>query len=95
MGIKKTLDGMFACTPKNGKAMYEALKNEDYALARVHLDNILLMRNTMLACDLMPSFSYCMHLIGCEGNFHQDYCLPLGEEAKSTLTETMKRIGEI
>ena len=95
MGIKKNLDGMFTCTPKNGTAMFEALKNEDYALARVHLDNILLMRNTMIAIDLMPSFTYCMNLLGFEGNFHQDYCLPLSEEGKATLLETMKKIGEI
>ncbi len=95
MGIKKNLDGMFTCTPKNGTAMFEAIKNENYALARVHLDNILLMRNTMIANDLMPCFTYCMNLIGFEGNFHQDYCLPLSAEVKNTLLETMKKIGEI
>ena len=95
MGIKKNLDGMFTCTPKNGTAMFAALKNNDYKLARVHLDNILLMRNTMIANDLMPCFTYCMNLIGFEGNFHQDYCLPLSAEVKNTLLETMKKIGEI
>jgi len=95
MGIKKNLDGMFCCTPKNGTAMYAALKNDDYKTARLHLDNILLMRNTMIACGLMASFSHCMHLIGYEGDFHQDYCLPITEESKAILTDTMKKIGEI
>ena len=95
MGIRKNLDGMFSCTPKNGTALYAALKNEDFALARVHLDNILLMRDTMIACGLMPSFTFCMNLLGCEGDFHQDYCLPITDESKEILLRLMKKIGEL
>ena len=95
MGITMNLDGMFSCTPKNGRKLYDAIEAGDYTLARKHLDNILLMRDTMIAHGLMYCFSYCMNLIGIEGNFHQDYCLPITDEAKSIMRATMAKIGEI
>ena len=95
MGIKKNLDGMFSCTPVNGKKMYECLKVDDFAGARTCLDNILLLRDTMLGQGLMASFTYCMNMLGCDGNFHQDYCLPVSEESKKILKETMQKIGEL
>lgn len=95
MGICKNLDGMFSCTPKNGTKMFDCLKNKDFDGARKYLDNILLMRDTMLAHGLMYCFTYCMNLLGCEGNFHQDYCLPITDESKVIIENTMKQIGEI
>lgn len=95
MGIGKNLDGMFSCTPKNGRQLYDCIEAGDFTGARRHLDNILLMRDTMVAHGLMYSFTYCMNLLGCEGNFHQDYCLPITEESKRVMEETMKKIGEI
>ena len=95
LGIKKNLDGMFCCTPKNAKAMYQCLNNGDIAGARKYLDNILLMRDTMLACGLMRCFTYCMNILGVEGNFHQDYTAPTAENAKEKMAETLKEIGEI
>lgn len=95
MGIDKNLDGMFSCTPKNGRKMYDMLEAGDFEGARVYLDNILLMRNTMLKHGLMYCFTYCMNLLGCEGNFHQDYCLPITDEAKKAMEDTMRQIGEI
>jgi 4-hydroxy-tetrahydrodipicolinate synthase len=95
MGITKNLDGMFCCTPTNGKKMYEAVRAGDLKTARVHLDNILLMRDTMIAHGLMYCFTYAMNLLGFEGNFHQDYCLPITDEAKAVIKETMQKIGEI
>lgn len=95
MGITKNLDGMFSCTPKNGRSMYDCLNAHDFAGARKHLDNILLLRDTMIKHGLMYCFTYCMNLLGCEGNFHQDYCLPITEEAKRVMEATMKEIGEL
>lgn len=95
LGIKKNLDGMFCCTPKNGKAMYECAANGDIAGMRKHLDNILLLRDTMLANGLMMCFTHCMNLLGIEGNFHQDYTAPTNNDAKDIMLETLKRIGEI
>ena len=96
IGIKKNLDGMFCCTPKNGKALYECISKGDFAGARVHLDNILLLRDTMIANGLMRCFTECMHLIGVEGNFHQDYAAPIDTVAANKLMrEIMTRIGEL
>lgn len=96
MGIGKNLDGMFACTPKNGKKMYECVANGDFVGARKYLDNILLLRDTMASTGvLMAAFTYCMNLLGCEGNFHRDYDPPLTPEAKETVLKVFKEIGEI
>jgi 4-hydroxy-tetrahydrodipicolinate synthase len=95
LGIGKNLDGMFCCTPKNGMAMYECIANGDIVGARRHLDNILLLRDTMLANGLMMCFTHCMNLLGIEGNFHQDYTAPTADGAIEIMRETLERIGEI
>ena len=95
LGIGKNLDGMFCCTPKNGKAMYECAAKGDIAGMRCHLDNILLLRDTMLANGLMMCFTHCMNILGVEGNFHQDYTAPTAEGAKKIMEDTLRNIGEI
>ena len=95
MGIGKNLDGMFCCAPKNGKKMADCNAKGDYQEARKYLDNILLLRDTMIKYRLMTAFTYCMNLLGCDGNFHQDYSLDVTEEGKEKLKEVMKAIGEI
>lgn len=95
MGIGKNLDGMFSCTPKNGKKMVECNLKGDFKGARKYLDNILLLRDTMIKYDLMPCFTHCMNLLGCDGNFHQDYCLPITDEAKQVMKDIMMKIGEL
>ena len=95
LGIKKNLDGMFCCTPKNATAMYECVEKNDIVGARRHLDNILLLRDTMLSLGLMRCFTYCMNAIGIEGNFHYDYSAPTGENAKDIIIDTLKKIGEL
>lgn len=95
MGIGKNLDGMFSCTPKNAKKMADCNRAGDYKGARKYLDNILLLRNTMIQYRLMTAFTYCMNLLGCDGNFHQDYWLDVTDEGKAKIKETMKAIGEI
>lgn len=95
MGIDKNLDGMFACTPKNGRKMYDCVEAGDFTGARKYLDNILLLRDTMLKYRLMSCFTHCMNLLGCEGNFHQDYVLLPTDEGKAVIEATMKEIGEL
>lgn len=95
MGIKKNLDGMFACTPKNGKMMVDCNLKGDFKGARQYLDNILLLRDTMIEHNLMPCFTHCMNLLGCNGNFHEDYCVPITNEAKNIMEDIMRKIGEI
>lgn len=95
MGIDKNLDGMFACTPKNGRKMYDCINAGDFKGARKYLDNILLLRDTMLKYRLMSCFTICMNLLGCEGNFHQDYILMPTDEGVEMMKKTMKEIGEL
>lgn len=95
LGIKKNLDGMFSCTPKNAKLMYECAKAGDTIGMRKHLDNILLLRDTMLKFGLNRCFTHCMNIIGIEGNFHYDYTAPPSEDAKDVMYKTLKQIGEI
>jgi len=96
MGIAKNLDGMFACTPKNGRKLYDAINAGDYTAARKYLDNILKMRDAMASTrSLMVTFGYAMGLLGCPGNYHQDYCLPINEAERKLAEETMREIGEI
>ena len=96
MGITKNLDGMFACTPKNGRKLYDAINAGDFTAARKYLDNILLMRDTMAGHrSLLATFSYAMGLLGCPGNYHQDYSLPLLDSEKQQAEEVMRKIGEI
>ena len=95
LGIKKNLDGMFACTPKNATLMYECAAAGDIAGVRRYLDNILLLRDTMVANGLWRSFTYCMNLLGMEGNFHPDYVAPASESVKNVMLETLKKIGEL
>ena len=95
MGICKNLDGMFACTPKNGKKMADALKASNFEEGRKYLDNILYLRDTMIKFGLMKCFTHCMNLLGCEGNFHQDYCVEITDEARATMEKIMKEIGEL
>lgn len=95
LGIKKNLDGMFCCTPKNATAMYACLENGDVAGARCHLDNILLLRDTMLSLGLLRCFTYCMNALGIEGNFHYDYNALTPENASDVMVDTLKKIGEL
>lgn len=96
MGIEKNLDGMFACTPKNGRKLYDAINAGDYTAARKYLDNILLMRDKMATTrSLLATFGYAMGLLGCPGNYCQDYCLPVNEAEMKLAEDTMRQIGEI
>ena len=95
IGITLNLDGMFCCMPKTGRAMYDCIEAKDFTGARVHLDKILYLRDTMISFGLMQSFTYLMNALGFEGNFHQDYTLPITDEEKARLLSLMKEYGEL
>jgi 4-hydroxy-tetrahydrodipicolinate synthase len=95
-GIDKNLDGMFACTPKTAQKMYQALDAGDYALGGKYLDDIIALRNLFLTTPcLMKAFTHAMHLLGCEGNFAQDYNRDIPDADKERVTAAMKALGEI
>ncbi|HZK61737.1 MAG TPA: dihydrodipicolinate synthase family protein [Anaerovoracaceae bacterium] len=94
-GIRKNLDGMFTCTPYSSKMMYENFENGDGAKISKHLNNILILRNTMLKEDIFPAYSYAMELLGCAGNYHPDYNNQVSDKLKEEIYECMKTIKEI
>jgi 4-hydroxy-tetrahydrodipicolinate synthase len=95
-GIDKNLDGMFACTPKTARKLYDALDAGDYAAAGKALDDILALRDLFLTTPaLMMAFSHAMNLLGCEGKFGTDYETDIPDADKARVTEAMKALGEI
>ena len=95
-GIDKNLDGMFACTPKTARKLYDALESGDKAAAGKALDDILALRDLFLTTPaLMLAFSHAMNLLGCEGWFGRDYETDISDADKARVTEAMKALGEI
>ena len=96
LGIGKNLDGVFACTPKNATAMYKCIANGDLAGARVHLHNILLLRDTMINHGLLRCFTVCMNLLGYKGDFHYDYNKEIDlDKVTPIMRDIMQTVGEL
>jgi hypothetical protein len=54
------------------------------------------LRNLFLGTPcLMKAFTHAMHLLGCEGNFAQDYNRDIPDADKERVTAAMKALGEI
>lgn len=95
-GIDKNLDGMFACTPKTAQRMYQAMDAGDYGAGTAALNEILALRDLFLATPcLMSAFTHAMHLLGCEGNFAEDYEKDIPNEWKEQVTAAMRDMGEV
>lgn len=95
-GIDKNLDGMFSCTPKTAKKMYQALETGDMATAGDALDGILALRNLFLSTGcLMSAFTHSMNLLGCKGIFGRDWEYDISDEKKEQVTAALKDLGEI
>lgn len=94
-GIKKNLDGMFTCTPKNSRLMYREIENVYLEEVSDYLNNILKLRNLFLREDVLASYSYAMELLGCPGIYHCDYSKPVSSDLKEEIYNCMKNINEI
>ncbi len=94
-GVNKNLDGMFTCTPYNSKKMYENMVIGNSMKVSSHLNNIIKLRNLFLKETVFPSYSYAMELIGCPGNYHNDYDTPVSKELRKKVYNCMKAINEI
>ncbi len=92
-GIYRNLDGMFTCTPRNTRAMYD--ENSDETVISKCLNNILKLRNLFIKENVLAAYSYAMELLKCPGNYHADYALSLSDELKEEISATMKYIHEI
>ncbi len=94
-GLDNCLDGMLSCTPENTGKLFRALAAGDYDTAAVCLDHIVALRDCFLANDLMPAYSAAMNLLGCPGNFAQDYMSEVTPAAVENVRREMIRIGEL
>ena len=94
-GVGKNLDGMFTCTPYNSKNMYENMGQGNFREVSKHLNNILKLRNLFIKETVFPAYSYAMELIGCPGNYHNDYDRPVSKELREEVYTCMKAINEI
>jgi len=95
-GIDKNLDGMFSCTPKTAKMMYDALAAGNAATAAEALDRILSLRDLFISTGcLMMAYSHAMNLLGCGGCFGYDYHEDIPAQQKVWVAEAMKALGEI
>lgn len=95
-GIDHQLDGMFACTPKTARRMYDALDAGNKEAAAKALNEILALRDLFASTvSLLDAFTYAMNLLGCRGEFKADFENPVSEAAKEQVKQMMKRMGEI
>lgn len=93
--ISKNLDGMFTCTPFNSKKMYQEVADGNSHSVMGYLNNIIQLRNILLKGNIFSAYSYAMGLLGCPGNYHSDYDLPITENLKDEIYGFMKEINEI
>lgn len=94
-GVTRYLDGMFACTPKNAKAMQKCFAKGDREGASRHLQTILTLRDAMAGMGIFPAFTAVMNLLGMPGRFNPDLELPISEEKRETLRQMMIEAGEL
>lgn len=94
-GIRKLLDGMFSCTPRNAQKMSKCFEQGDFIGGSKYLNNILDLRDTMARYGIMPCFTAAMNLLGCEGNFAQDYSDKTTEPIFEIIKSKMMEIGEL
>jgi len=93
-GIKKSLDGMFACTAPIAKRMYESFENGSFETATKCLEDILLLRNTFVEVGVFEGFSYAMNVLGFNGIFAPDYN-KINAETMEKVRVCMQQIGLI
>ncbi len=94
-GIGKVLDGMFSCTPRNVQKMSEYFEQGNFIEDGKYLNKILDLRDTMARYGIMPCFTAAMNLLGCEGNFAQDYSSKINKSVFEIIKSKMKEIGEL
>jgi 4-hydroxy-tetrahydrodipicolinate synthase len=94
-GITKNLDGIFSCTPRLVKKMYQALPDGDWETAGDALEGIIRIRDGLVGLGIFPAFTEAMNLLGCKGRFHPDYAEEISYEAKKRVKAILKEEGEL
>lgn len=94
-GIHHYLDGIFACFPAAVKRVQDAFNRDDHGSARRHLNEMMDLRDYMIAVGLRPAFTYALNLLGFPGNFGPDYEETLSEDLKESVKEKFQALGEL
>lgn len=95
-GIRKNLDGMFACTPKTAKRMYTALSEGRAAEATADLNRVLALRNLFVASGtVLGGFTCAMNALGYAGNYTMDYDIPVLDGYNEKICAMLREMGEL
>lgn len=94
-GISRFLDGMFACTSKNSKRMFDLFSQRRFDEGGKCLDRILDLRDTMVLHNIYPAFTIAMNLLGCSGDFSPDYEPEPGPETWGVIRQKMMDVEEL
>lgn len=94
-GVGPMLDGMLSCTPKNTKALVEALDRGDKDSAAKILNAIINLRNLFVANDLWPSYTAAMNELGCEGKHGPDWSDDPTDELCAKMRAALAEMGEL
>ena len=94
-GIKRNLDGIFACMPKSTAKAYDYFETGDVENAKFVLKQMMEVRDKMLQMGIWPAFTCAMNLLGYKGSFSPDYEKQLNAAQKLQVKEGMKRLKEI
>lgn len=93
-GIRNHLDGMFCCTGKLARTMYQEESTAFPDFSR-RLRQILKLRDVFAGMGVYRGFTQAMNLLGYEGSFAPDYSGALSEEEKETVGRCMREMGLI
>ncbi len=93
-GIRRTLDGIYACFPKTAGEMQRAWDREDLPGGNAAVNRIMKARDGMIALGIWPAFTAAMNLLGYKGNFGPDYEPVFDPKKDAGRLEAVRRLME-
>jgi 4-hydroxy-tetrahydrodipicolinate synthase len=94
-GIKRYLDGIFACFPALIREIQEHFDRNELLEASSGLNKMMQARDEMIAMGIWPAFSHAMNVLGYEGNFAPDYEPELDTDGKKKVEQILLECGEL
>jgi len=94
-GIRRYMDGIFACMPKSIAKVQKAFAGGDNDGAKKVLGDMMGFRDQMHANSIWVCFSYAMNMLGYAGNFAPDYELPVSDRGREVVKAGLAGLGEI
>jgi 4-hydroxy-tetrahydrodipicolinate synthase len=92
-GVRRVLDGMFACTPTGTRRGVQALQRSDWPAAAGHFDTIVRFRNFLVRNGVFRAFTAAMNTLGYSGSFHPDYSVPVDDPLRDATRREMRSLG--